>query len=51
MRYTNSLSVVVPIYNDQEVIEELLRRLTAVLETIVSDYEILLIDDGSRDNS
>lgn len=51
MRYTNSLSVVVPIYNDQEVIAELLRRLTAVLETIVSDYEILLIDDGSRDNS
>jgi len=41
----------VPIYNDQEVIAELLRRLTAVLETIVSDYEILLIDDGSRDNS
>lgn len=51
MRYTNSLSVVIPIYNDQEVITELLRRLTAVLETIVSDYEIILIDDGSRDNS
>ncbi len=51
MRYTNSLSVVIPIYNDQEVIAELLRRLTAVLETIVSDYEIILIDDGSRDNS
>jgi dolichol-phosphate mannosyltransferase len=43
--------VVIPIYNDQEVIAELLRRLTAVLETIVSDYEIILIDDGSRDNS
>ena len=51
MRYTNSLSVVIPIYNDQEVIAELLRRLTAVLEIIVSDYEIILIDDGSRDNS
>ena len=51
MKYTNSLSVVIPIYNDQEVIAELLRRLTAVLEIIVSDYEIILIDDGSRDNS
>ena len=51
MKYTNSLSVVIPIYNDQEVIAELLRRLTAVLESIVSDYEIILIDDGSRDNS
>ena len=51
MRYTNSLSIVVPIYNDQEVIAELLRRLTAVLEQIVKDYEIILVDDGSRDNS
>ena len=43
--------MVVPIYNDQEVISELLRRLTAVVEEIVSDYEIILVDDGSRDNS
>lgn len=49
--YKRSLSVVVPIYNDQEVINELLRRLTAVVETIVKDYEIILVDDGSRDNS
>lgn len=47
----NSLSVVVPIYNDEEVISELLRRLTAVLETLVKDYEIILVDDGSRDRS
>ena len=51
MKYTNSLSVVVPIYNDQEVIAELLRRLTAVLETLTKDYEIILVDDGSRDHS
>ena len=49
--YQQSLSVVVPIYNDQEVIAELLRRLTAVLETIVKEYEIILVDDGSRDRS
>ena len=49
MKY--SLSVVVPIYNDEEVIAELLRRLTAVLQSLVSDYEIILIDDGSRDRS
>ena len=47
--YKQSLSVVVPIYNDEEVINELLRRLTAVLEGIVKDYEIILVDDGSRD--
>lgn len=49
--YTHSLSVVVPIYNDEEVISELLRRLTAALKDIVRDYEIILIDDGSRDHS
>ena len=43
--------MVVPIYNDQEVISELLRRLSAVLEQIVNDYEIILVDDGSRDQS
>ena len=51
MKYKQSLSVVVPIYNDEEVISELLRRLTVVLETIVKDYEIILVDDGSRDQS
>ncbi len=51
MRYTNSLSVVIPIYNDEEVIGELLRRLTAVVEDIVGEYEIILVDDGSRDHS
>ncbi len=51
MRYKQSISVVVPIYNDEEVIAELLRRLTAVVEEIVSDYEIILVDDGSRDHS
>lgn len=49
--YSESLSVVVPIYNDQEVIPELLKRLAAVLETIASEYEIILVDDGSRDHS
>ena len=41
----------IPIYNDEEVIPELLRLLTAVVESIVSDYEIILVDDGSRDRS
>ena len=43
--------MVVPIYNDEEVIAELLRRLTDVLERIVGDYEMILVDDGSRDGS
>jgi dolichol-phosphate mannosyltransferase len=43
--------VVVPIYNDEEVIAELHRRLRPVLEEITADYELILVDDGSRDHS
>jgi dolichol-phosphate mannosyltransferase len=41
----------VPIYNDQEVIAELHRRLRPVLEAITDRYELILVDDGSRDHS
>lgn len=51
MKYTQSISVVVPIYNDQEVIAELHRRLRPVLEAITDHYELILVDDGSRDRS
>ena len=51
MKYTQSISVVVPIYNDQEVIAELHRRLRPVLEAITNRYELILVDDGSRDHS
>ncbi len=51
MKYTQSISVVVPIYNDQEVIAELHRRLRPVLEAITDHYELILVDDGSRDSS
>lgn len=51
MTYKQSISVVVPIYNDSEVIHELIKRLSPVLESITADYEIILVDDGSRDDS
>lgn len=51
MKYKQSISVVVPIYNDSEVIHELIKRLSPVLESVTADYEIILIDDGSRDDS
>ena len=51
MKYTQSISVVVPIYNDQEVIAELHRRLRPFLEAITDRYELILVDDGSRDRS
>lgn len=44
------LSVVIPVFNEEEVLPELHRRLSLVLPTMGS-YEIIYVDDGSRDRS
>jgi dolichol-phosphate mannosyltransferase len=45
------LSVVVPVFNEQEVLPETCRRLPAVLDQLGSEYELIFVDDGSRDDS
>ncbi len=45
------LSIVVAVYNEQEVLAELERRLTAAMVALGKSYEIILVDDGSRDDS
>ncbi len=45
------LSIVVPCYNEERGLAELHRRLSAVCATIDGEYEILLVDDGSRDGT
>jgi len=45
------LSVVVPVYNEEESIPHLHQRLTAELEKLGITYEIIAVDDGSRDRS
>ena len=44
-------SVIIPVYNSAEMLEELVSRLSAVFENLRSSYEIILIDDGSKDTS
>ncbi|WP_163935668.1 undecaprenyl-phosphate 4-deoxy-4-formamido-L-arabinose transferase [Paraferrimonas sp. SM1919] len=44
-------SVVIPVFNEQESIDELLQRTISACEKLECDYEIILVDDGSRDNS
>jgi dolichol-phosphate mannosyltransferase len=44
-----NISVVVPLYNEEENVTELHRRLAAVLGSLGVPYEIVLVDDGSRD--
>jgi undecaprenyl-phosphate 4-deoxy-4-formamido-L-arabinose transferase len=43
------LSIVVPVYNEAENLENLFTRLTSALDQFGKTYEILLINDGSRD--
>ena len=44
-------SVVVPIHDEEESLAELHRRLAAVLDALDGDWELVLVDDGSRDRS
>lgn len=47
----STISVVVPVYNSQETLRELIVRLGAVLPDLCKQFEVLLINDGSRDDS
>ena len=44
-------SVIVPMYNEEEVIHETYRRLTEVMKESGESYEIIMINDGSRDKT
>lgn len=46
-----TISVVIPVFNDQEVLPELYQRLAKQLRQDNQDYEVLFVDDGSKDRS
>lgn len=46
-----SISVVIPLYNEEENVRELHDRLKAVLDGLDREYEIIYVDDGSTDNT
>ncbi len=48
---STSISVVVSLYNERPALDELCRRLDAVLSGLGRRYEIIFIDDGSTDGS
>lgn len=45
------LTVVVPCYNEEANLEELHRQLTATLPTVADDWQIVLVNDGSKDRT
>lgn len=47
----NKLSVVIPVFNDEEVIDELHQRLIPVTRDLAGQCEVIYVDDGSTDAS
>ena len=45
------LSVVIPLYNEEETVESLYDELSPVMESLGLSYEVIIIDDGSQDRS
>lgn len=45
------ISVVVPMYYEEEVVQEFYSRMKKVLENMEYSYEIIFVDDGSKDKT
>src|SRR5262245_27697331 len=45
------ISIVAPAYNERELIDEFVSRVTGAVATVESDFEIVLVDDGSTDDT
>jgi len=45
------ISLVIPVYNEEANLPRLIERLRSVMQTTGRSYEIIFVDDGSRDNS
>ena len=48
---TSKLSVVSPVYHGENMLEELVARISKAVAPLTSDYEIILVNDGSPDAS
>ncbi len=46
-----SISVIIPVYNSEAILPHLLKQLTSKLSEITAEFEVLLIDDSSKDKS
>ena len=51
LKIQNSISFVLPMYNEREAIEDTIEEMEAIAEALTSDYEIIISDDGSTDGS
>ncbi len=47
----SKISVLIPLYNEKECIQNLLKEVYAVMENIKREYEVVIVNDGSSDGS
>jgi glycosyltransferase involved in cell wall biosynthesis len=46
-----TISIICPCYNEEQVVSLFMERITTVLQQTEYDYEVILINDGSKDNT
>ena len=51
MEYTKDLSIVISLYNEEESLHELVKWIEDVMQKEGYTYEIIMVDDGSKDGS
>ncbi|NTU66510.1 MAG: glycosyltransferase family 2 protein [Candidatus Moranbacteria bacterium] len=51
MEKTAKYSIVVPVFNEDQVLEEFHMRITSVMQSVHESYELIFINDGSQDRS
>ena len=50
-KFQSSLSVIIPIYNEEKILNETIEKLFHSLKEILNDFEILIVENGSVDKS
>lgn len=45
------LSLVIPIFNEEKLIDELVKRTISAIDSFIQNYEVIFVDDGSTDES
>lgn len=51
INHSHSISVIIPIFNEEENIDAIFSRLKIVLQSLKIDWEIIFVNDGSKDAS
>jgi len=45
------LSIIIPVFNEEKILQELYTRLTASAQQVTDNYELIFVNDGSKDSS